>query len=551
MTRGARVRRPRQLSPEAAALGRRQRRQSLLQTVRHAVQRPAVRPDQERALPARHRGRRSRREAGRGRRHRRQPRQGADLREHHRRARPLRDLPRRGERRLRRPAEARDQRRAPGHGPGDGAPAVGPPRRHRPQREALRARQGGLRPARPARASAPRSACLLENTYKDFVARRRPRSTPRGRSACAQLNAGAVRPARCEFGENVLAETNAFQLVIDDTGRPGRPAADGRRHGARTPPSRPGSDGKWVFTIQVPSMWPVPAVLRATATLRRAGLHRPTSCAATTATSPTTRTIVRKIAALRAEQRQAARATPTYADFVLEREHGQDARRRSTSFLTQLWTPALAEATAGGGRAAGHHRRATKAGFKLEPLGLVATTPRSCARRSYDLDEDALRALLQARQRARGRLRPVRQALRAEVHRAPRPAASTTPRSRSSRSRRPTAATLGILYMDFHPAARASAAAPGRAASGGRAYENGKRVRPIVHDRLQLHRARPADAPALLTHRRGRDPLPRVRPRPAHAASRSGALPGPQRGPRLRGAARRRSWRTGSSSPSC
>ncbi|MCK7476743.1 MAG: hypothetical protein M0C28_03685 [Candidatus Moduliflexus flocculans] len=106
--------------------GRRQRRQSLLQTLRHAVQRPAVRPDQKRALPAGHRAGDPPR-GGRGRRHRREP-QEADLREYGRGARPHRDLPLRGQCRLRRPPGSEHERRAPGPGPQDRAHAGRPPR---------------------------------------------------------------------------------------------------------------------------------------------------------------------------------------------------------------------------------------------------------------------------------------------------------------------------------------------------------------------------------------------------------------------------------------
>ena len=58
-----------------------------------------------------------------------------------------------------------------------------------------------------------------------------------------------------KFGENVLAETNAFKLVIDNPADlAGLP--DSVRAMAAETAKRAGLEGEWLFTIQVPSMTP-------------------------------------------------------------------------------------------------------------------------------------------------------------------------------------------------------------------------------------------------------------------------------------------------------
>lgn len=94
---------------------------------------------------------------------------------------------------------------------------------------------------------------LLENTYNNFVrggALLDEKQKARLRELNQELSLLSVK-----YGENVLAETNDFKLVIQD-----------RADLAGLPPSvvalaadtakQAGLEGKWVFTIQVPSMTP-------------------------------------------------------------------------------------------------------------------------------------------------------------------------------------------------------------------------------------------------------------------------------------------------------
>ena len=94
---------------------------------------------------------------------------------------------------------------------------------------------------------------LLEKYYKDFVrggANLKDESKEEFRKINAELSVLSV-----QFGENVLKETNTFELVIDNKddleGLPENVIS-----GAAETATNKGYTGKWVFTIHKPSMLP-------------------------------------------------------------------------------------------------------------------------------------------------------------------------------------------------------------------------------------------------------------------------------------------------------
>jgi peptidyl-dipeptidase Dcp len=99
----------------------------------------------------------------------------------------------------------------------------------------------------------PEQQMLLEKWYKDFVrggANLAPEQKERMRKINEDLSVLTLK-----FGDNVLAETNAFELVIDNendlSGLPATvisTAADAAKNR--------GKEGKWVFTLHRPSMEP-------------------------------------------------------------------------------------------------------------------------------------------------------------------------------------------------------------------------------------------------------------------------------------------------------
>ena len=94
---------------------------------------------------------------------------------------------------------------------------------------------------------------ILDDTYKDFVrsgAALSPENKEKLRKINEELSVLSVR-----FGQNLLAETNDFKLILDkEEDLSGLP--EGVRAQAASIAKTYGMDGKCVFTLQVPSMTP-------------------------------------------------------------------------------------------------------------------------------------------------------------------------------------------------------------------------------------------------------------------------------------------------------
>lgn len=94
---------------------------------------------------------------------------------------------------------------------------------------------------------------LLDETYKDFV-RSGANLDADKQEQLRKLNA-EISMLQITFGQNMLAETNAFKLVIDDkadlAGLPDNLIAN-----AAEVAKEQGMDGKWVFTLHNPSVMP-------------------------------------------------------------------------------------------------------------------------------------------------------------------------------------------------------------------------------------------------------------------------------------------------------
>ena len=218
---------------------------------------------------------------------------------------------------------------------------------------------------------------LLENTYKDFV-RGGALLDAAGKTRLRELNQ-ELSLLSVKFGENVLAETNAFKLVIDNkadlAGLPpsvvAMAAAAAKQAGL--------ADGKWLFTIQVPSM--TPFLTYSERRPLREKIHRAYFMKGDNDNDRDNKEIAHKIAALRGEKAAPARLRQPRRLRPGE-QHGQDARAGQ-----RVPEPALgADARQGpgrGGRAPGPHRPRPKAGAgSSSPPGIGGITPRSCARKN-------------------------------------------------------------------------------------------------------------------------------------------------------------------------
>ncbi|MDR1331710.1 MAG: M3 family metallopeptidase [Tannerella sp.] len=96
-------------------------------------------------------------------------------------------------------------------------------------------------------------AKLLEETYKSFV--RGGANLPEDKQARLRELNSEIAMLQLSFGQNMLKETNAFRLVIDNkdnlSGLPDNLIATAAEDARAA-----GEEGKWVFTLQNPSIMP-------------------------------------------------------------------------------------------------------------------------------------------------------------------------------------------------------------------------------------------------------------------------------------------------------
>ncbi|MCU0293679.1 MAG: M3 family metallopeptidase [Thermoanaerobaculaceae bacterium] len=333
----------------------------------------------------------------------------------------------------------------------------------------------------------PDQRMLLKKTFDGFVrggANLAPAQKDRLRAVNADLASLGVR-----FGDNLLAQTNAYRLVIDkQEDLAGLPpsvvaaAADAARAAKL--------EGKWVFTLHSPSIWPFlqssserelrQQILTAYTTRANHGDEQDNKAIAST------------IAALRAEKARIL-GYATWADLVLDDSMARTPER-VYGLLTQLWPPALARARQ---EAADLQAQIKAEGqdFKLEAWDWRYYTEKVRKAR-YDLDEEEFKPYFEldrVRQGAfwlAGKLWGLQFVERHDIPR-------YHPEVKTFEVKDADGSLVGILLVDYHPR-------PGK--RGGawmnnyrdQWVRNGTDVRPIIGNVGNFTRPT-GDVPALLT----------------------------------------------------
>jgi peptidyl-dipeptidase Dcp len=203
--------------------------------------------------------------------------------------------------------------------------------------EALFARVKAVQEKRDEAKLTPEQKKLVEDTYKEFVrggAELAPEQKKRFREINQELSLLGIR-----FSDNLLKETNAYRLVVEKKEDlaglpPGVVAA--AADAAKTAKL----DGKWVFTLQAPSIWPF-LTFAESRELRKQILTAYTNrCDKRDETD--NKAGLAKTAALRAERAKLL-GFPTWADFVLD-DNMAKTPARVYELLDRVWKPALAVA---------------------------------------------------------------------------------------------------------------------------------------------------------------------------------------------------------------
>jgi len=328
---------------------------------------------------------------------------------------------------------------------------------------------------------------LLEDTWKDFV--RGGALLPReGQERLRAINA-ELAGLSVKFGDNLLKETNAYKLVIekreDLAGLSDRVVAGGAEAAKKA-----GLEGKWLFTLQAPSLWPF--LQGADDRERRRQILTAYVTRGDHGDETDNKATLARIAALRAERAQLL-GYKTHADFVLD-ENMAKTPARVYDFLGRLWTPAKAVAA----REATDLQAAIQASgkdFALEPWDWAYYAER-VRRARFDLDEQALRPYF-ALDRVREGAFWVASRLYGISFTERRDLPVYNPEVKSFEVKDADGSHLAVFYVDYHPR-------PGKRGGAwssryrGTWVEKGVFIRPVVVNVCNF--SRPAgDAPALLS----------------------------------------------------
>ena len=223
---------------------------------------------------------------------------------------------------------------------------------------------------------------LLDDMYKNFVrggANLSLEKKERFRKINKELSLLGLK-----FDENVLKETNNFRLVVekkqDLEGLP-QSVIDGAADAAK----KAGMDGKWVFTVQKPSM--IPFLQYAKNRALREVLLKAYITRGDHNNEFDNKAVVSKIASLRVERANLL-GYKTHADYVEERNMSKTPEA-VYELLNKLWEPALTNAMKE--RDALQELEKKEGGtFKLEPWDWWYYAEKE-RKAKYDLDENELR----------------------------------------------------------------------------------------------------------------------------------------------------------------
>jgi peptidyl-dipeptidase Dcp len=333
----------------------------------------------------------------------------------------------------------------------------------------------------------PEERYLLENTYRDFV-RGGALLDAKQKERLRDLNQ-QLATLSLQFGENLLAETNDIKLVLENkeelAGLP--PSVLAMAEATAKQLKMP---GKWVFTVQVPSM--TPFLQYSTRRDLREKIYRGYTSRGDRENDKDNKNIVRQIITLRSERAKLL-GYPSHAGFVLETNMAKTPGAVD-SFLKRLWDPALARAKA---EVADMQKIVDREGgnFKIAPWDWWYYAEK-VRQEKYALDDAALRPYFKLENVRQGiftlceKLYGLKFIERKDI-----PVYNSEVQAFEVREADST--YVGVLYMDFHPR-------PGKrggAWSGSfrrQSYETGKRVAALSTITCNFTRAT-ADAPSLLS----------------------------------------------------
>ncbi len=328
---------------------------------------------------------------------------------------------------------------------------------------------------------------ILENEYKELV-RNGANLSPENKETLKALNQELSLLA-VKFGQNVLAETNAFKMVVDNSadlkGLP-QSSVDAAAQTAKAA----GMEGKWVFTAQKPS-W-IPFLQYALNRDLKRKLYAGWLERGNQGNDKDNKVILAKIMSVRAKKAQLL-GYPTHADMVMESRMARNAGA-VMDLLDKVWAPALKAAI--NDREQIQQMVKREGGkFNIESSDWWMYTEK-LRKEKFNLDENELRPYFKLANVQKGAFDVANKLYGItfnEIKDIPKPHADAM----AFEVKEADGTHLGVLYQDFHP--RASKR-QGAWCGGYRSHsvQNGVEIRPVVT--MVCNFTRPnGDIPALLS----------------------------------------------------
>lgn len=328
---------------------------------------------------------------------------------------------------------------------------------------------------------------LLEEVYKGFV-RGGANLDAASQVKLRELNS-EISMLQLTFGQNMLSETNAFQLIISKkkelSGLPESLIAS-----AAEAAKAAGLNGKWLFTLQNPSV--MPFLQYADNRALREKIFKGYINRGNNGNDADNKEVVRKLISLRLEKAKLM-GYENYASFVLEERMAKN-QESVYKLLNQIWTPALAKAKE---ELADIQAEIKKEGGNFEAEGWDWRYYFEKAKKAkFSLDENEVRPYLELNNVRDGAFYVANKLYGitfTEIKDIPKPHKDATAFDCKDKD----GTHLGVLYMDFFPrASKRGGAWCGTYRS--QTYQDGTRLAPVVT--IVCNFTKPAQGkPALLS----------------------------------------------------
>ena len=330
-------------------------------------------------------------------------------------------------------------------------------------------------------------AKLLEETYKGFV-RGGANLSEEQQARLRELNS-EISLLQLTFGQNMLSETNAFQLIIDNeedlSGLPESLIANAAEEAKKAD-----QEGKWIFTLQNPSV--MPFLQFSDKRELREKIFNGYISRGNNDNEADNKEIVKKLVTLRLE-RAKLMGYENYAAFVLEERMSKN-EKNVYALLNEVWTPTLVKAKE---ELADLQAMMAQDGIEGELKGWDwRYYNEKVMKAKFDLDENEVRPYLKLENVRDGMFYVANKLYGitfSEIKDIPKPYVD----AEAFECKDADGTHLGVLYMDYFP----RASKRGGAWCGSyrpQTYKDGKRVAPVVTIVCNFTKPAPG-GPALLS----------------------------------------------------